>query len=381
MGLSMDISPIELGKKTFKEFGADKVTNLAAALAYYAFTSFFPLLLVLISLVGIALSFGVSAAEGARDYVLNAVSSNLPAARDVIEQSFQETSQSGGTLGFIGLLTGLLTASGVFAQLDEAFNIIYDIVPRDKSWKDKIKARLQAASIVIFLALLLLGSLIFSTFLATAQGIVQSWPGGGVLAWGLNLGLSLVLTGGVFALLYKMVPDRPVTWKAAIWGGLITSVTWQIGREVLTWWLGRQGGVTAGTVVGSVLAFLVFIYYGAIIVLLGAEITATYDELANPDKIRHKTSSDSALKGPGQPADTVSGKSEAEAQGSAPRGSATAPSPSFRSDGMGGEIPAYMAAPGPQSGAEKVIINVLAMFMAVAVGVKALFGKHERPEG
>jgi membrane protein len=298
----MKVSVVALAKNTWSEFGKDNVGRLGAALAYYTFTSFFPLLLVLISLVGIALSLGFESAEDARTTVLNRVTSSLPAARDLVAESFQDTEQNSGTLGLAALLTGLWAASGVFSQLDQAFSIIFDISPRKKSLIENLKSRAQAGIIVIAIAVLMIGSLVFSTVLATADSLVRSLPAGGTVAWLLNLAVSLVLSAGVFAALFKFLPDKPVTWKAALIGGAFTSVTWQIGRELLTWWLGRSANdATAGTVVGSVLAFLGLVYYASQIIMLGAELTATYDEMANPDLVRHKTSEDSPLRGPGQP--------------------------------------------------------------------------------
>ncbi|MGH2544917.1 MAG: YihY/virulence factor BrkB family protein, partial [Ardenticatenaceae bacterium] len=246
MALSLNVSVSDLAKKTWQEFGEDSVARLGAALAYYTFASFFPLLLVLISLVGIALSFNIGGAEEARATVLDAVSANLPQAQDILAQSFQETEQNSGTLGLVGLLTGLWAASNIFSQLEESFNLIYDVAPRNRSFLEKLKARGQAALIVILIAVLMLGSLIFSTVLTTAQSFVQALPGGGVWAWLLNLLLSLTLTAVIFAALFKYIPDKPVTWKAAIIGGIFTSIAWQIGRELLTWWLGRaSASVTA----------------------------------------------------------------------------------------------------------------------------------------
>ncbi|MDQ4076892.1 MAG: YihY family inner membrane protein [Chloroflexota bacterium] len=315
MDLSLDVGLVELAKKTWKEYGNDHVTRLAAALAFYTFTAFFPLLLVLIAIIGYALSAGWPAAQNARELVIQNVTAQLPAAQDMLQRSFQNAMQSGGTLGFVGILTGLWTASNIFAQLDEAFDVIFDIVPRDKSLMEKIKRRAYAALFVILIAVLLLASLIISTMVSTATGIVQTLPGGAWLGWILNILLTLIFGALVFAALFRYVPDKKVTWKAAFVGGIFTAVTWQIGRELLTWWLGTRSGPTAGTVVGAVLAFLLFIYYGAVILLLGSEVTATYDELANPDKVRYKTEEESALRGPGQPPATASGKPATEAEG------------------------------------------------------------------
>lgn len=291
----MNVSVVTLAKTTWQEYGDDNVSRLAAALAYYSFTSFFPLLLVLIAIIGIALSLNIGAAEDARTFVINAVSGTIPTARDLLAQSIQETEENSWTLGVAGLLTGLWAASNIFAQLEDAFNVIFDVMDKEQSWKDMAIARGRAALMVVLIGVLMVMSLTFSTLLATADEFVRTLPAGGIFAWLLNIGLSLTIMALMFSALFKFIPNKTVTWKAALIGGVFTSVTWQVGREVLALWFGNSGGVTAGTVVGSVLAFLGLIYYASMILLMGAEVTATYDELVNPDLVCPETDKDSAL--------------------------------------------------------------------------------------
>ena len=280
-------------KKTWQEYGRNKISRLGAALSYYTFASFFPLLLVLIALVGMAVNLGIGA--DAESSVIEMVAKELPAAQAVLDANLRQLKESSGTIGLIGLLTGLWAASNIFAQLQEAFDVIYGVGERKQTWKDQVKSRAQAALIVVLIAVLMVSSLVFSTFLNTATSYVGQLPGGGYWIWLLNLALSLGLTALVFASLFKYIPNKLVTWKAALVGGLFTSMTWQIGRELITWWLGRSAGPTAGTVVGSVLAFLVLIYYAAQILMLGAQLTATYDEVINPELVRDPTLDDQAL--------------------------------------------------------------------------------------
>lgn len=270
-------------KKTWQMYGENNISRLSAALSYYTFASFFPLLLVLIALVGMVVNLGVGMASDAELYVTETVAKELPAAGAVVEANIQQLKESSGTIGLIGLLAGLWAASNIFAQLQGAFDIIYGVQEREQTWKDQIISRAQALFIVILIALLMITSLVFSTFLNMARSFVATLPGGGYSIWLLNLSLSLGLMAGVFALLFKYIPSKLVTWKAALIGGLFTSITWQIGRELLTWWLGRSAGPTAGTLVGSVLAFLALIYYAAQILMLGAQLTATYDEVVHPE--------------------------------------------------------------------------------------------------
>lgn len=282
----MSVDIITIGKETFGAFGRNKATRLGAALAYYTFAAFFPLLLVLISLVGFALNFNVGGAQDGRAFVMETVTQQLPAAADLLEENLEETENNSGLIAFVGLLTGLWTASNIFAQLEDAFKEIFHIPPRKSSILDTLKIRAKAASIIFLLAFLMIGSLIMGAILSIVSAIMGGLPGGADWIWLLNLGTSLALTGFAFAALFKYLPDRQVTWSAALIGGMFTSITWQVGRELLTLWLGRGGGATAGNVVGSVLAFLALIYYAWQILLLGAQLTGVYDELANPEMVR-----------------------------------------------------------------------------------------------
>lgn len=305
----MGVSVTELLKTTWAEFGRDNVARLGAAFAYYTFTSFFPLVLVLISLIGLALSFGLDSAENARDLVISYISEPLPAARELLTQAFQDTENNSGTLGLAGLLTGLWAASNIFAQLEEAFNVIFDVSPRDRGLIEKLMARLRAGGIVVILAGVMVASLAAGTVLATAESLTRSLPYGGATWWVINVLISITLTAATFALLFKTIPDKPVTWKGALLGALFSAVTWQIGREILTAYLGRTAaGPTAGTVVGSVLAFLILVYYASQILMVGAQMTATYDELAHPEKVAHKT----AASAPGGTRAEPAGEPEAD---------------------------------------------------------------------
>jgi membrane protein len=293
----MSVGLLTIGKQTWQSFSRNKGTRLGAALAYYTFASFFPLLLVLISLIGIMLSFNIGGAHDASLVVIEMVSEELPAAAPLVEQNLQQTEQNSGIIGLIGLLTGLWAASNIFAQLEDAFVEIYHVPPETRNWKKTLKARGKAASIVLLLALMMVSSLVFSTLLQTADEWISELSDGEYwvwLVWLLNLGLSLGLTGLVFAALFKYLPDKVVTWTAALIGGMFTSLTWQIGRELLTRWLGSAPTApptaptapTVDSVVGAVLAFLALIYYAWQILLLGAQLTATYDDLVNPHLVR-----------------------------------------------------------------------------------------------
>ena len=279
---------VDVMKEVFEKFGDDNVPRHAAALAYYAFISFFPLILVLVSLLGYALSIGLPAAIGARDAVINQVSAALPTAGTLLSKSFESTADSSGITGLIGLLTGLWAASNIFAQVDNSFNDIFDVNKADAALRRKLLDRLQAVLIVLLLAVLMTASVLANTILGTAQSYLAQLPGGGMMANALNIVLGLLLSVIVFGALYRYMPNKDISWRSALIGGLFAAVTWSIGREVLGWYLGSRDVPSAGEVVGAVLAFVALIYYFALILLLGAEIVSVYHrrrQLANVPRL------------------------------------------------------------------------------------------------
>lgn len=277
----MKVNLLTLIKQTLQEFARNNMTRLDAALAYYVFASFFPLLLIFVASVGLALNYQLGMAQDAHRYVIETVSSELPPAMALLEQNMHDMQQNRGILGLVGLLTGIWAASNIFVLLENAFNVIFDAVPAQMNFKTNLKSRLRAILIVLLLALLMGGSLIFGSALSMLPSFGYDLPGGHFLAWLLNLAISLSLTTFVFAALFKYIPNKVVTWKAALIGGIFSSLAWQVGRELLTWWLGNQTGMTVSAVVGSVFGVLALIYYGSQILMLGAQLTATYDKLVH----------------------------------------------------------------------------------------------------
>ena len=133
---TMNVNLLTLFKLTLQEFTRNNMTRLDAALAYYVFASFFPLLLIFVASVGLALNYELGMAQDARRYVIETVSSELPPAMALLEQNMHDMQQNRGILGLVGLLTGIWAASNIFVLLENAFNVIFDAVPAETSAHD-----------------------------------------------------------------------------------------------------------------------------------------------------------------------------------------------------------------------------------------------------
>ncbi len=281
----MKANIIYLLRKTWQSYHACHTPRLGAALAYYTFLSFFPLLLIFIALMGLALRLNLTPALSAQAYVLAFVAVNLPAAQSLVFENIVDITTNSTRLGLVGLVAVLWTASSIFAAMDESFDVIFE-VSRRRTWRSTARSRSRAVLVVILLGVLLVTSLVVSTVIGPAEIWLEAFPGGGSFIYGANLVASLGASALIFTAVYRLFPRRPVSWKAAFGGSIFTALTWQLGRDTLSWWLSRINTATMGNVIGSVLAFLILVYFAWQIILLGAELAEAFDDLEEDRKVK-----------------------------------------------------------------------------------------------
>lgn len=280
----MKANIIYLLRKTWQSYQLCHIPRLSAALAYYTFLSFFPTLLILIALIGVALRLNLTPALNAQAYVLAFISANLPAAQMLVYENIADITNNTTQLGLIGLVAVLWTSSNIFAAMDESFDVIFE-VSRRRSWKSTARSRSRAIIVVILLGLLLITSLVVSTVTGPAEIWLEAFPGGATFIYWTNLIASLGASVVIFTAVYRLFPRRPVSWKAALGGSIFTAITWQLGRDTLSWWLARVNTATMGNVIGSVLAFLILVYFAWLIILIGAGLAEGIDDLEEDLKV------------------------------------------------------------------------------------------------
>ena len=251
--------------------------RLGAALAYYSLLSIAPLLLLLVAIFGLV--FDKTTAE--RD-LLNQVramagSSSANALGAVLANTHQKG--SGITATLIALVTLLFGASGVFVELRDSLNIIWDApAPQSSSWRDLVWQRLVSFGMVLALGFLLLVSLALSAALAVIVKFFEGYLPLHAAIWGevANFVLALIAISILFALIFKFVPDVPIAWRDVVTGAVVTAFLFQIGKSLLAFYLGTAAvGSTYGAA-GSLVAFVVWVYYSAQIFFFGAVFTQVY---------------------------------------------------------------------------------------------------------
>lgn len=267
---------LQLLKATFSDFQKDHVSRLAAALAYYSVFSLGPLLLIALSIAELA--FDEEAARGAVEaHLQNFVGQDTAAA---VQDMMQSANRSGDSVGMaiVGSAILLVSASGVFAQLKDAMNTVWDIALKPGGGIITfLKSRALSLSMVLVVGFLLLVSLIASTLISTATGWVEGVFPIHPLFWqAVNFVLFLVAATFLFAMIFKILPDAEIEWRDVWIGAFLTSALFSIGKLLLALYLGREDAGSAYGAAGALILLLSWVFYTANILLFGAEFTQVY---------------------------------------------------------------------------------------------------------
>jgi membrane protein len=263
-------------KEAYGDWSEDKASRLAASLAYYTAFSIAPLLLISIAVAGLV--FGREAAQGQIFAQLNGLLGSDAAS--AIQTGIANSDKAGtGTLSaVIGIVTLIWSASGLFGQLQDALNTIWEVQPDPHaSIVDTVKRRFFSMTMVLGIAFVLLVSLVLSAGLSAVGGLMGDvLPGGNVVWQVLNFVLSFAIITGLFAAIYKVLPDATIAWSDVWIGAAATALLFTIGKVLIGLYLGHASvGSTFGAA-GSLLVFLVWVYYSAQILFFGAELTQVY---------------------------------------------------------------------------------------------------------
>lgn len=264
---------------SFKGFAEDKIPKYSASLAYTTVFSFGPLLVVIIFLSSIF--FGQEATQG-KIYAQLAQFVGQDAALQLQTIIKNASLSNKGTLAaIIGVITLLLGATAVFAEIQDSINSIWGFKAKPKKgiWKI-IRNRFLSFSVVVSLGFLLLVSLAVSTIIeGLSDKLKSSLPNVTVvLFYVLNLVISFIVITTLFALIFKVLPDAKTKWKDIWPGALASGILFMIGKFAISFYIGRSNvGSTYGAA-GSLVILLLWVYYSAMILYLGAEFAKTWSK-------------------------------------------------------------------------------------------------------
>ena len=268
---------LNLLKETASEWMSDKAPRLGAALAYYTVFSIAPLIIIAITIAGlifqdsqqqvIAQVQSLVGEEGAKT-----IQSMITAAQKPAQSTIATL------LGFALLIFG---AAGVFIQLKDALNTIWDV--DETSAKGGIWAFVKkyflSFSMVLGIGFLLLVSLLLEAGLAIAGEFVKDRiPGMDVIMQTLAVVISFGVVSLLFAMLFKFLPDVKVAWHDVWIGAVLTAALFVIGKIGLGVYLGKAATASAYGAAGSLVIILLWVYYSAQILFFGAEFTQVYSK-------------------------------------------------------------------------------------------------------
>lgn len=264
-------------KQSFSGFGDDKVMKLSASLAYYTVFSMGPLLIVIIFVC--SLFFGREAIEGTVYGQIQSFvgSDTAKQVQDIIKNA--SIGDKGRVAAIIGVITLLIGATTVFAEIQDSINTIWGIKPKPKKgWLKMLMNRLLSFSVIVSLGFLLLVSLgVTYVVEALSKSLSQAFPDVTVVVFYIiNLLLSLAVISTLFAVIFKVLPDAKIKWRDVMAGALATAILFMLGKFAISFYIGQSDvGSTYGAA-GSLVVLLVWIYYSSVILYFGAEFTKAY---------------------------------------------------------------------------------------------------------
>jgi membrane protein len=281
-------------KHAFIGWWNDNVPRLGASLAYYTLFALAPILIVAIAVAGLA--FGQEAVRGEIVGQIRGLV-GVEGARAVQAMLEGAAKPASGVLATtIGLVTAFLGATGAFIELQNALNAIWRVKPKPGvSVKAFLLQRLISFGLVVGVGFVLLVSLLVSAALSALDHFLGSaFPGLAVLWTASSVLVSLGVVTLLFAMVYKVLPDVELGWRDVWIGALVTAGFFNVGKQVIGLYLGTSSVASSYGAAGSVVVLLVWVYYSAQVVLLGAEFTRFYVERfrGEPPPMKHAEKTD-----------------------------------------------------------------------------------------
>jgi membrane protein len=263
-------------RDTFSSFVDDEALSWGASIAYYTLFSIAPVLLVVVAIAGLA--FGREAAEGAivDQFSVLMGHQTAQALQGMVESAARPREGTWATI--VGLIVLVVAVSGVFGEVQSAMNAIWKAAPPQTSTLTRlVRARLVSMSLVVTAGFLLTVSLAASAALSSFSIYLRAvFPTLQVALGVIDIVLSALLIGGMFAAMFKVLPDTDIAWRDVAIGALATTVLFEGGKYAIALYIGQSNVASSYGAAGALIVLLVWIYYSAQIFLLGAEFSRAY---------------------------------------------------------------------------------------------------------
>jgi membrane protein len=266
---------MSLLREVLEKWSRDQALTQGAALAYYAMFSLAPLSVLVVAIVGAV----VGEPEAHRHLVARFEAAIGSAGAATLEELIGRANRQeiGGIATLVALGTMILGASGIFGQLQSAFDAMWGVPPADLSWRTLARDRLYATGMIVVVGALLMLSLASDTAMAALEAwITVAFPVAARVVPPVHGAVSFLLTSASFAILFKWVPQAAMDWRDVWIGGAVTAALFALGRRPVAWYLATASTTSVYGAAGSLVLVLLWIYYSAQILLLGAEFTEVW---------------------------------------------------------------------------------------------------------
>jgi membrane protein len=264
---------------TFKGFSEDKGLKLSASLAYYTVFSIGPLLLLIMSLVSIF--YGSEAIQNKLFEELNGLLGASTAAQ--IQEIVKNITFSGKT-NFalaVSIITLIVGATSVFVEIQDSLNMIWKLKAKPKKgWLAFLRNRLLSSSLIISIGFLMVVSLLINGAIEALMDIIRQRFSSiaEVLMYAMNMVISFLVIMVLFGIIFKFLPDARIKWRHVRSGAIFTALLFMLGRYLIGLYIRQTATESTYGAAGAIVVLLVWIYYSAVILYIGAEFTQVYAE-------------------------------------------------------------------------------------------------------
>ena len=264
---------------TFSGFINDNGLKLSASLAYYTVFSIAPLLILIISLISL-----IYHGDAFNNTMYHQIKSFVgPQAALQIQDIIKNLQLSGktGVALFSGIVILMIGASSIFVEIQDSLNIIWRVKAKPKrGWLKLIQNRFLSFSLIISLGFLLLVSLVLNLLLSALSVKLTHFLSGVTIYVidGLNLAITLIVIAVLFGIIFKVLPDVKIKWKDVRSGAIFTAILFTLGQYIIGLYIKYTAQGSGYGAAGSIIVILVWIYYTAAILYIGAEFTQVYAE-------------------------------------------------------------------------------------------------------
>ncbi|QQL48839.1 YihY/virulence factor BrkB family protein [Mucilaginibacter ginkgonis] len=266
-------------KATFMGFSDDNGLKFSASLAYYTVFSLAPLLILVISLAGLFLG---------QDAITNSLYPQIKGyvgadAAAQIQDMLKNLELSGktGTAIAIGVVTLMMGASSIFIEIQDSLNTIWRVKAKPKkSWLKLIQNRFISFSLIISLGFLFLVTMAVNLLILALSNRLQHFLPG-LTIWvvnGINLAIGFIVISTLFGIIFKVLPDVKIKWSDVRSGAFFTALLFMLGKYVIGLYIEYSAKTSTYGAAGSIIVILLWIYYTAAILYIGAEFTQVYAE-------------------------------------------------------------------------------------------------------